>query len=57
MEPSLNTGVGATHSDEEFEDCMGRETKVAFDEALPGEWVLIVLFALFLLLVAGLLLR
>jgi hypothetical protein len=40
---------------EEFEDCMGRETKIAFDEALPGELVVIVLFALFLVLVISLL--
>lgn len=30
---------------------MGRETKIAFDEALPGELVVIVLFALFRVLV------
>jgi hypothetical protein len=36
---------------EEFEDCMGRETKIAFDEPLPGELVVVVLFALFLVLV------
>lgn len=35
---------------------MGRETKIAFDEALPGEWVLIVLFALFVGSVVSLLL-
>ena len=35
---------------------MGRETKIAFDGPLPGELVLIVLFALFLVLVIGLLL-
>jgi hypothetical protein len=29
---------------------MGRETKIAFDEPLPGELVVIVLFALFLVL-------
>jgi hypothetical protein len=34
---------------------MGRETKIAFDEALPGELVVIVLFALFLVLVISLL--
>jgi hypothetical protein len=41
---------------EEFEDCMGRATKIAFDEPLPGELVVIVLFALFLVLVISLLL-
>ena len=56
MELFLNTGVGAIHSHEEFEDGMGRETKTAFDEPLPGELVLIVLFALFLVLVISLLL-
>jgi hypothetical protein len=35
---------------------MGKETKIAFDEALPGEVVLILSFALFLMLVLGLLL-
>ena len=44
------------HSREEFEDCMERETRVAFDEPLPGELFLIVLFALFLVLVVSLLL-
>ena len=29
---------------------MRRETKIAFDEPLPGELVLIVLFALFLVI-------
>ena len=43
-------------SHEEFKDCMGRETKIAFDEPLPGELVVIVLFALFLVLGIGLLL-
>jgi hypothetical protein len=41
---------------DEFEDCMGRETKIAFDEPLPGELGVIVLFALFLALVISLLL-
>jgi len=35
---------------------MGRETKIAFDEPLPGELGVIVLFALFLALVISLLL-
>ena len=43
-------------SHEEFEDRMGRETKIAFDEPLPGELVVIVLFALFFMLVVSLLL-
>jgi hypothetical protein len=51
---SLDTSVAASH--EEFEDCMGREAKIAFDEPLPGELVLTVLFALFLVLVVSLLL-
>ena len=32
---------------------MGRETKIAFDEPLPGELVLVVLFALFFVLVVS----
>jgi hypothetical protein len=36
---------------------MGRETKIGFDELLPGELVVIVLFALFLVAVFSLLLR
>jgi hypothetical protein len=42
---------------EEFEDCMGRETKIAFDESLPDEVVLTLSFTLFLALVLTLLLR
>jgi hypothetical protein len=42
--------------DEEFEDYMGEERKIVFDQSLPGEFVLIVSFALFLVLVFGLLL-
>jgi hypothetical protein len=43
-------------SHERFEDCMGRETKTGFDETLPGELVLIVVFALILVAVLSLLL-
>jgi len=35
---------------------MGRETKIGFDQPLPGELVLIVVFALFLVAVFSLLL-
>ena len=35
---------------------MGRETKIGFDESLPGELILIVVFALFLAAVFSLLL-
>jgi hypothetical protein len=41
---------------EEFEDYMGEERKIMFDQSLPSEFVLILSFALFLVLVFGLLL-
>ena len=42
--------------DEEFELYSGEETKVRVDQSLPGELALILSFALFLVLVTGLVL-
>lgn len=51
--PNMSVGSSRTRN---LKIVMGTETKIEFDETQPGELVLIVLLALFLVLVVGLIL-
>jgi hypothetical protein len=53
---ALISSMDHASRNEEFEDYMREERNIMFDQYLPGEFVLIVSFSLFLVLVFGLLL-